>query len=266
MPDIHIDSSRYSREMIKEIQKNNEAQETFTHRFKFPERQAVATVISCHHLKHLEGYMLDQVRKLAPTPSTTLFVEQSSTPQSPDSLQSQLKAIAQLDPIVAEDFKKRAVVRSWSIFDKKFWNQTYGLVADTWINMGGTVVNMDSASNISPDAIQFMTQEAGTEFAIELVYSILTGACADLPKSAPQILKHIFPSVPREFLAKQCEYLYDSLVVNQKHVSGVGIKTDRQRDQIREKYMRHVLEDQLKDGDVVLANPNHIKAIIAQDR
>jgi hypothetical protein len=205
---------------------------------------------------------------LSVTPGHTLFIETGSL-QREDSLDTTLRNIAQGDPRVYENFKKRTDSGNYSILSLPFNDSDFQRAYQYWESTGNTVVNMDCSDSTSPSALQFIIEQTSPEFALERTYEYVRHACSSLD-ILPVILQkiypqQIFPAFTPEFIQQQCDKLsliYSDKLAGAKRHLGMMKESNR----VREEYMRNVLGRQLKEDDIVLAHPDHITAVIQPDQ
>lgn len=238
--------------------------EVTNHTFRFNDRRVKAVLISCGHSTNQDTeFILENLAKLSPQ-ETTLFVEQGS-PYQKDHINYQLKLIADRSPAIASDFKQKSEsqdprhVVERSVFDDEVFSP-FGTAANFWLNRNGSVLNMDLAANISPKVTRSLVSLSSPEFAIEQVYYQVLLACYS-KDTIPMVLKEIFPMLPFKFILEQNDHLYP-IYSDINSMFNRRDKIRKRSNSIRDKYMTNFLIEQLKEGDIVLAHPTHIRNII----
>lgn len=133
----------------------------------------------------------------------------------------------------------------------------FAVASRKWEAHGGNVSNMDLAYNFSDEAIEFLSRNVSFNFLLEFLRSTLFSSTFDF-REFRTFLPDAFPG---NFTTIDLGLFKDSAP---DIISAAlwTIANNQVYDLVRERYMRHVLFREARDGDVVITHPAHMKHIL----
>ncbi len=240
----------------------------FSYPFIFDDRNVNGTIIACpHNSQNDTDFILSILTEIGDY-TKTLFIEQGS-PKQNDRIEETLRELASRNPRIGNDFTGRQDF-GYGRFNRVFLDRRdvgqvmpFAAAADFWLANSGHVVNIDSYRNSSSEALHFVAQELSPDIALESVYFFSFRSFSSPKDTMPMVISELFPELPQEFIAKRCEEYYGHFVESDPlDIVRRVLFLERELDTVRDKYMSIVIEKKLGEGDIVLAYPTHINAIL----
>lgn len=238
------------------------------HVFTFSGRQVHVKLIACPHDDEVDTrFIKSALGPLEDLHGKTIFIEQGSQSSTANTL-GELKRIASEDFEIGEDLREREITR-WSVLSDEYEQfEPFAVVSNYALSQGIEVINMDAAMNSTPEVIEFLLNEgASQEFIIEIVYGSVRNTTLKEGEIVPKLLIKLLP-FSEDVIKETCVRLY---AFYNDETGGDSIEGASRRSEIRdywyflrEKFMFETLKNKLKEGDVFIAHPSHIKGILAQ--
>lgn len=221
----------------------------------FEDRSVAAHIIFCPHDDRRDtDFILESLSSLEAS-NKTLFVEQGSPRVM--GLVKRLEEISKRHPDIAEDLRQKETYDG-KPFGERMESYPYAVASDSWISRGGEVLDMDI--NLSEGSINFIVENAPPEIAIELIYGEVRDFCYNGKLTIPRILKILLP-FEDSVIEDASQHLWNTYHNKDKQLKRVG-ETHDYRNYLREAYMLNFLKKNIKEGDVIIAHPNHLERIL----
>ena len=207
-------------------------------------------------------YVESELRRLGIDPAkSTIFVEQGD-PLATDGSTTILTSLITTRAPSLKPALFRATNNPRSILSPVFGAKlTFAQVVRYWKNMGGSAVNMDLSQNFAVDAIQFLKRNLEAEAAARFLRLELDAETFTFPEL--QILIKLVYSPP--FVSANVDRLNDCCGTS-RGWTNTFLADNQARDLTRERYMRATLASRIKDGDVIITHPVHMRHLLNPER
>ena len=208
------------------------------------------------------AYVESELRRLKIDPAhSTLFVEQDD-PLAADGSTTVLTSLINAHAPTLKPALARATSNPRSILSPIFSAKlTFAQVARHWQSAGGQAFNMDLSQNFSVEALKFLSANLDPEVAPRFLRLELDSETFTFPEL--QTLMKLVYSPP--FAQATVDHLKDCCGTS-RGWTNTFLADNQARDLVRERYMRARLASELKDGDVIITHPVHMRHILNAER